>query len=446
MQFHLTWRLKYSGKIFFILTAGCCCLTGIAQNMASADSLMQYCRSNFRFNGVVLVARENKIVYQKAFGKSNEEKQIDNRMDTRFRLGSLSKQFTAFIVLQLAENGKLSLDDPLSKYIPVFDQPGKQGVRIRNLLTHTSGLADYTDLKEFDDQIYHSKDSIILMIARAPVIFEPTARYTYCNSNFFLLAVVAERISGKKFVDLLDEMVFQKAHMQNSGEDNNIVSNEASGYIYHKDSLETAPFIDMKNTEGGGGMYSTADDLLKWSLFFQDRLAKDSLLKNVLHSQKLPDGSENIYFGGWCIMPDLIFHMGHINGFANVMAVDTVHSQTIILLTNQDYRQLYITMRSLLYIVQNNKMDGWIANKPGNYLADYNGNYTFGKIQINIKNDSHYLEGTAFGRKDLLRWYDKDEFFFLEREGFLKFQRDDKGLVTAFQSFDAYHWIEIEKN
>src|SRR5450631_3091308 len=149
MQFHLTWRLKYSGKIFFILTAGCCCLTGVAQNTASADSLMQYCRSNFRFNGVVLAARGNKVVYRKAFGKSNEEKQIDNRMDTRFRLGSMSKQFTAFIVLQLAEDGKLSLDDPLSKYVPAFDQPGKRGIRIRNLLTHTSGLADYTNMKEF---------------------------------------------------------------------------------------------------------------------------------------------------------------------------------------------------------------------------------------------------------------------------------------------------------
>src|SRR3954469_14618069 len=224
-------------KTFYLLILNFFWLQGIAQNASSIDSLMQYCHSAYRFNGVVMVANENKIIYQQAFGKANEENHEINQIDTKFRLGSLSKQFTAFIVLKLIEKGFLSLDDRVAKFLKAFDQPDKRTITIRNLLTHTSGLADYTNLKNFNEQIYYKKDSIINMIAGAPVSFKPSSAFSYCNSSYFLLAVIIEKVTGKNFKAVLNEMVFKKAGMQNSGEDaNDIVKNEATGYFYSKDS------------------------------------------------------------------------------------------------------------------------------------------------------------------------------------------------------------------
>src|SRR3982751_4886065 len=234
-------------------------LQGITQNTSSIDSLMRYSHAAFRFNGVAMVVNENKIIYEQTFGKSNEENNNNIQFDTKFRLGSLSKQFTAFIILKLIEKGSLSLDDRVTKFIKVFDQPEKRSITIRNLLTHTSGLADYTNLKYFNEQIYYKKDSIINMTAAVPVSFKPSSAFSYCNSNYFLLAVIIEKVTGKSFKDVLNEMVFKKAGMRNSGEDaNDIVKSEATGYYYNKDSAFAAPYIEMKNTEGGGGMYSTA--------------------------------------------------------------------------------------------------------------------------------------------------------------------------------------------
>jgi CubicO group peptidase (beta-lactamase class C family) len=262
-----------------------------------------------------------------------------------------------------------------------------------------------------------------------------------------LLAVIIEKVTGKNFKDVLNEMVFKRVGMQNSGEDaDDIVKKEATGYFYNKDSAVAAPYIEMKNTEGGGGMYSTAADLLKWSLFIQRELAKDTLLKLAILPFSLPDGSQSIYSCGWCMMPGFIFHTGHINGFANLLAIDTVLHRTIMLLSNHDYKQLYITMHWVQNILQKKATAiSWTNNTPGNNLADYSGAYSIGDFTVNMQDTSNYLEGNAFGQKKLLRWYNSDEFFFLDEEGIVKFEREKSGKVIALRSFQDYHWVELKK-
>jgi hypothetical protein len=234
--------------------------------------------------------------------------------------------------------------------------------------------------------------------------------------------------------------------MADSGEEVGIVKNEAIGYLYGNDSILPAPFIEMKNTKGGGGMYGTAKDLLRWSLFFQSRLEKDSFLKNALVPPVLTNGTRTIYSCGWCQTPDVIFHTGHINGFANLIAIDTFHHLTIILLTNDDYLQLYVTMQSLRNILlKDAKASYWLTNKPENNLADYRGVYSIGDFKVNIKDSSNYLEGDAFGQKQFLRWYSNDEFFFLDQEGFLKFERDSNGKVIALKSLQDGGWVTLRK-
>jgi CubicO group peptidase (beta-lactamase class C family) len=349
--------------------------------------------------------------------------------------------------MQFIEQGKLAFDDGLAKYITAFNGTDKQNISIRNLLTHTSGLSDYTALRNFNDQVYYSEDSIIRMIAAAPLLFQPSHRYAYSNSNFYLLAAIAEKIAGKSFGDILSETVLQKTHMLHSGEEQDkAIKNEAKGYIYKNNSMVAAPYIEMRNTQGGGGMYSTAEDLLKWSLYFQHRLGTDIALKKELQPFELSDGTQTMYSCGWCLMPDVIFHTGHINGFANLIAIDTIHHYTIVLLTNDDYRQLYITMLGLKNILQNNATrNDWILKKPLNNLADYRGTYSIGSFKVTIKDTLNYLEGEAFGQKQLLRWYGKDEFFFLNQEGIIRFERDNNEKVVALKSFQDYSWVELKK-
>jgi CubicO group peptidase (beta-lactamase class C family) len=419
-----------------------------AQQTADIKNFMEYCQTNFRFNGVVLLADSNKVIYEHAFGKANLQTNENLEPGTKFRLGSMSKQFTSFIMLQLIDKGRLSFNDHLAKFIGAFDQPDKQNITIRNLLTHTSGLADYTNLKNFNDKIYYNEDSIVKMIASSELSFPPSSSYGYSNSNFYLLALIIEKITGKDFGDVLNEMVLKKAGMSNSGEENgNAIKDEAKGYLFVHDSTLAAPYIEMKNTKGGGGMYSTAEDLLKWSLFFQHRLAADTFLKNAIQPFLLPGGTKTVYACGWCLIPGIIFHEGHINGFANLIAIDTVHHQTIILLTNDDYHQLYITMESLKNILQGKaKYNNWMTNNPTtNNLADYRGAYTIGNLRVNLKDTSNLLEGDAFGQVQFLRWFGNDEFFFLDQEGIIKFERDNKGNVIGLKSFDNYSWVELKK-
>jgi len=186
---------------------------------------------------------------------------------------------------------------------------------------------------------------------------------------------------------------------------------------------------------------------LKWSLFFQHRLTVDTLLKNAIQPFILPDGTKTIYACGWCLMPGVILHEGHINGFSNLIAIDTAHHQTIILLTNDDYRQLLITMQSLRIILRNDLASNeWTANKLPENLADYRGVYSIGNLKVNIKDTLHLLQGDAFGQKQFLKWYGKDEFFFLNLEGIIKFERDATGNVIALKSFEDYSWVTLKKD
>ena len=434
-------------KIYFLWIIALSHVRADGQPEKKIDSFMRYCQTQLGYNGVVLIADRNKVIYERAFGKANRETNIDNSLDTKFRLGSISKQFTAFLILQQVEEKRLSLNDRVADFLPAFDQDGKRDVRIFHLLTHTSGLADYTNLKQFNEQVVNSKDSIIHLIASAPLSFNPSSAYSYSNSNFYLLAEIVEKITGRRFSEALNEMITKKAAMTNSGEEEEqSVQNEAKGYITQNGKTIPAPFIDMQNTKGGGGMYGTAGDLLNWSLFFQSKLTSDTVLKNALQPFRLSDETTTIYACGWCLMPDVIFHTGHINGFANLIAIDTIHQYTIVLLTNNSYHQLYVTMQSLRSILNNQvpRIGPKSIRGMGN-LSDYSGQYSDGKITVTIKDTLDCIQGTAFGQSQLLRPYTKDEFYFLDSEAIVKFERDPRGQVIALHSFQDYYWTTLKK-
>jgi CubicO group peptidase (beta-lactamase class C family) len=222
-----------------------------------------------QFNGSALVAENGKIIYKGAFGMANMEWNIPNTPDTRFRLGSITKQFTATAILQLVEQGKIKLDGKLSDYLPDYRKDVGEKVTIHHLLTHTSGIPSYTSQSGFFENVSRNPykvDDFVKKYASGDLQFEPGSKYTYNNSGYFLLGAIIERVTGKPYEQVLKENLFDPIGMKNTGYDHHdtIISKRASGYSLKPDGYTNAPYLDMSIPYAAGSLYSTVEDLYLW--------------------------------------------------------------------------------------------------------------------------------------------------------------------------------------
>ena len=235
------------------------------------------------FSGSVLVAVEGKPVFRKAYGLANREWNVSNTPDTKFRLGSITKQFTAAAILQLAEQGKLSIDDPVSKYYPSAPAAWSK-ITIRHLLTHTSGIPTYTALPGFFDRqarMPFKPEELVRLTQDKPLDFEPGKGYAYDNSGYVLLGVIVEKASGEPYAQYLQEHIFGPLGMKDSGFDSAqaIIAKRAAGYELGPNGAVNTQFLDMSVPYSAGSLYSTVDDLLIWdqALYAAKPLKAESL-------------------------------------------------------------------------------------------------------------------------------------------------------------------------
>ena len=301
------------------------------------------------FTGTVLVMKQNKTLLRKAYGMADREWNIPNTPETKFEIGSVTKQFTATCILQLIEQGKLSLDDQLSKFIPSF--PKGDSVTIHMLLNHTSGIASYTDQPEFGgiSKLSLSKDSMIAFFSKKPYNFSPGTKYKYNNSGFFLLGYILEKISGVSYKTYLQKNIFDKIGMANTGVNNwdTVLPMRAKGYVMDKKKAVNADFISMEWPFSAGVLYSTVDDLYKW-----DRaLYGNAILTDAYKQKMLTPGKSNYGYG---IMIDSlekhprIWHNGGIPGFISHIARYINDDVCVIVLCNT-----IITQNNTLPITDN---------------------------------------------------------------------------------------------
>lgn len=272
---------------------------------------------------VVLVAKNDKIIYRKAFGLSCIETQIPMQTDMLFRIGSMTKQFTAITILQLIEEGKISLKDSVQKYIKDFPSKGYT-ITIENLLTQTSGIKDY--LSEISNpskqkETYTSKDGVDY-IKDAPLNFKPGSNYRYSNSNYYLLGYIIEMVTGETYEKYLQENVLDKADLKNTfyiGAKNNI-SNIAQGYSNIDGKIEKATLQPVDMLYSAGGLISNVDDIYKWhEALYNYELVKKETLTKATAPYKFPDNTFSQYAYGWFIK-DLdgsktVEHSGSTDGF-----------------------------------------------------------------------------------------------------------------------------------
>jgi CubicO group peptidase (beta-lactamase class C family) len=297
-----------------------------------------------QFNGSALVAENGKVVYKNGFGMANMEWGITNTPDTKFRLGSITKQFTSMLTLQLVEQGKIKLDGKISDYLPDYRQDTGQKVTIHHLLTHTSGIPSYTGLPNFRENVsrnHYTVAEFVKKYASGDLEFEPGTKFAYNNSGYFLLGAIAERVTGKPYEQVLKENILDPVGMKNTGYDHHdtLLQKRASGYSKAPDGYNNAAYLDMSIPYAAGSLYSTVEDLYLWDqALYTDKLisaqSKEVMFKPFLEN----------YAYGWVVTKasfkqnnqavQVITHDGGINGFTTTIVRFPKEKNLIVLLDN----------------------------------------------------------------------------------------------------------------
>ena len=316
----------------FVLAAGPC----LAQDTARMDQMIQSYVANHQFMGSVLVARDTQVIYSKGFGSANLEWDIPNSPATKFRLGSVTKQFTAASILLLEERGKLSVNDPVKKYLPGAPAAWDK-ITIYHLLTHTSGIPSFTGFADYAklEPFATTSEQLVSRFRDKPLDFEPGEKWQYSNSGYVLLGHLIEKITGESYEKFVRENIFTPLGMKDSGYDSNsaVMPHRASGYVHVGDGFENAGFIHMSVPHGAGALYSTTVDLLKWEQgLFGGKLLQAASL------QKMTTPFKSNYAFGLQVETagghKVIEHGGGIEGFNTEMAYYPDDKLTVVVLGN----------------------------------------------------------------------------------------------------------------
>ena len=292
--------------------------------------------ANEQFMGAVLVAKNGHLLINEGYGFANLEWEIPNSSITKFRLGSLTKQFTAAAILLLEERGQLNITGSINKYLP--DMPTAwNDITIFHLLTHTSGIPNYTRFPEFSSITTLTKkpEQQIDLFRNKPLVFQPGSNYEYCNSGYVLLGYLIEKITGLSFKDFIVNHLFKPLGMDDSGYDSHsdIILHRASGYEIKSDGLHNADFLEMSLPYAAGSLYSTTHDLLIW----QEALFAGKFISST-SVNKMIQPFKNSYGLGVSIQSfdghKAITHGGGINGFNTFMIYFPEEKITIIILAN----------------------------------------------------------------------------------------------------------------
>ena len=289
-----------------LLTMSCSQLS--AQNAASTgtklDEYVTELASAQRFSGSVLVARDGHVVLVKGYGMANYEWDIPNTPSTKFRLGSITKQFTSMAIMQLEEKGLLSVNDPITKHLPDYPKTGDR-ITIQHLLTHSSGIPSYTDGPDYrkNMRVAFSTAQMIDGFKDKPLEFTPGEQFKYDNSGYFLLGAIIEKISGQAYDQYLQTHIFDPLGMKDSGYDRpqTLLKRRAAGYEWSASGLRNTEYLDMGQPFAAGSLYSTVEDLYTWDqALYTEKIVKRATLDTIF-TPRIDAGATGKYAYGWAV-------------------------------------------------------------------------------------------------------------------------------------------------
>ncbi len=343
---------------------------GYSQDKAQKiDEFMQIYHDYGLFNGTVMVAEGGKVIYKKGFGLADMEWNIPNKPDTKFRIGSITKQFTSMLILQLVAEGKVKLDGKLSDYLPYYRKDTGEKVTVHQLLSHTSGIPSYTSLPKFMEDVSRNPypvDVFIKKFCSGDLEFEPGSKFVYNNSGYFLLGAIIEEVTGKKYEEVLKGRILEPLGMKNTGYDHSktVINNRAAGYEKTFDGYVNSPYLDMSLPYSAGALYSTVEDLYVWdqALYTEKLLSKE--MKELMFKPHHTSSDGQGYGYGWGIrereIPDSkekttsISHGGGINGFSTLIERLVDYKHLIVLFNNTGGAPLGSMSTGIINILFNN--------------------------------------------------------------------------------------------
>lgn len=319
-----------------------------------------------KFSGVILIAREGRVLISKGYGKANIELNVPMTTGMKFRLGSLTKQFTAMAVMILQERGKLKVTDSVCQYVPQCPATWAD-VTLHHLLTHTSGIPELLSLPDFQKTkaLPSPPAQTVERFKNLPLNFKPGQSFRYSNSGYVLLGYIIELVSGQTYENFLRENIFDPLKMQNSGNDHNdlIIMNRATGYTRRAAGIINAPFIDMSIPTGGGSVYSTVEDLFLWDqALYAEKLISKQSFETMFTSYTTADWGDSVAYG-WFIGKDqgnrkFMGFQGGIEGFAAMIMRYTDEKVLIVVLSNFAFARVDEIEKDLAGILFENKLPG----------------------------------------------------------------------------------------
>ena len=276
----------------------------------------------------IAVAQRGKLLLSKGYGMADAEFDVPADEETMFRIGSVTKQFTAALVMRLVEQNKLALGDSLSKYVPEFPLQGHQ-VTIEQLLQHTSGIKSYTEvteawMKAWPLELSHAE--LLALVQDAPFDFEPGSNWRYSNTGYYLLGMVIEKVAGKSYAEVLQAELFAPLHLARTRYDSNrdLIKNRAQGYALDGERLVNDQILGMSQPGAAGGIVSTAGDLVRWQMALTSgTVVKPESFERMRTSTVLPNGHDASYGFGLKILEwagrQRVEHGGGIFGFNSIL-------------------------------------------------------------------------------------------------------------------------------
>jgi CubicO group peptidase (beta-lactamase class C family) len=445
-----------------------------ADKSAGFPSLESYVDGLFAFiarkesapGAAVLVSKDGTILFKKGYGLADIGYKIPVSTVTKFRIGSVTKQFIAAAILKLQEEGRISVTDKLSKFIPDF--PRGDEVTIHHLLTHTSGIQSFTSRPGFLETatVYTTNQRMIDSIKTYPYDFNPGENFEYNNSGFFILGYIIEKVTGMSYGSYLKETFFDPLGMKNTGVHTSrlILENEATGYAINNGKFEKALNWDMSRAGGAGSMYSTVEDLFLWNeAVFNGKVLNDASLKTAFTSVLLNNGQKPAamdYGYGWTFWNtrDIRFigHSGGLHGFLSQLTRQPEEQLTVAVLTNcnpaQEEKYPVQLAENIAEYELWQKMSEQVSytadtTLSGEELKAYEGRYDYGNAMVlTVVCEENQLYAKMTGQQQFEIFpRGNDEFFWKVVEARIRFLKNDAGEITGGIHYQGGRELQVKK-
>ena len=388
------------------------------------------------FSGCILITENDEIIYENCFGYANQSFKVLNEKNTKFKIGSVSKQFTASAILIMEQEGLLKTTDTLSRFFP--NNSNAERITIQQLLTHTSGITDIYNVPNFNKLSSQKKtiSDLTKLVLNAELQFKPGTQYQYSNGGYAILAEIVEKLSGSAYQDYLNENIFQPLNMNATGHNryNDVIPNLAIGYDpLDYDMVKITDFLDPELLKGSGSLYSTIQDLQIWI----ESIENKSLLENESYKKFLKNYGNNYGFGIslYKSFDQSVFgHDGRVNGYIADYLYYKESDITVIILGNIQTGVADFFRRDIAAIVFNKEYKSRAKRIPPEDPTKIDkekiiGTYTFGpnfKVYVEEIEGSIQARANEGGYSELILLEDR-RFFSRTLYSYIEFIEDDLG-------------------